>query len=110
MYPLYLVQIAGRFGWTLQEADLHLRRYIPFGLSMHYESKACPDRLVHWQDLLAVTAYLDGQAPILQGQVSTAHLVAAAELLKESPEQVRDRLRPYSQLIGFTLDEEPIVV
>jgi hypothetical protein len=107
---LYLVQIAGRFGWTLREADFHLRRYVPFGLSIHYESSACPDRLVHWQDLLGLTAYLDGQAPILQGQVSTAHLVAASALFNESPEQVRDRLRPYAELIGFTLDEEPIVV
>ncbi|MFI6159166.1 caspase family protein [Micromonospora haikouensis] len=107
---LYLVQIAGRFGWTVREADIRIRRYGPFGVTLHYDGTACPDRLVHWQDLLAITVHLDGQAPTLQGQVTATHLAEAAAILEETPEDVRDRLRPYGPLIGFTLNEESVVV
>lgn len=107
---LYLVQIAGRFGWTVREADIRIRRYGPFGVTLHYDGTACPNRLVHWQDLLAITVYLDGQAPTLQGQVTATNLAEAAAILEETPEDVRGRLRPYGSLIGFTLNEEAVVV
>ncbi len=106
---LYLVQVAGRFGWSVREADIRIRRYEFLGLTLSYDCAACPDRLVHWQDLLAVTVHLDGQQPVLRGPVSAAHFTAAAALLGETPRQVVERLLPYSALIGFTIDEECIV-
>ncbi|MGW0058615.1 HD domain-containing protein [Streptosporangium sandarakinum] len=107
--PLFLVQTAGRYGWTVTEAHRRFARLAPLGLTLEYPADACPDEIVHWQDLLAVTRYLDGQEPALQGAVGEAHIAEAAADLEEPAERVRERLRRYAPLFGFHLDEESAV-
>ncbi|MFG1754072.1 HD domain-containing protein [Streptosporangium sandarakinum] len=107
--PLFLVQTAGRYGWTVTEAHRRFARLAPLGLTLEYPADACPDEIVHWQDLLAVTRYLDGQEPALQGAVGEAHIAEAAADLEEPAERVRERLHRYAPLFGFHLDEESAV-
>ncbi|MDW5322522.1 caspase family protein [Plantactinospora sp. KLBMP9567] len=102
---LELIQVAGRFGWTVAYAHQRLARFVPLGVTLDYPVDACPDDLVHWQDLLVVTRYLDGQAPALCGTVGPAHVAAAADEVGESTGQVRARLRRYAALLGFQVDE-----
>ncbi|SEM64265.1 caspase family protein [Nonomuraea pusilla] len=103
---LDLVRIAGRYGWPVSKADERLRRLEPLGLTLEYPAGACPDVLVQWQDLLALTVHLDGHAPAIGVTVTRLHLAQAAEQLEESPAQIRDRLRPYTALFRIALPEE----
>ncbi|TDD50023.1 hypothetical protein E1286_12870 [Nonomuraea terrae] len=107
--PLSLVQVAGRNGWTVAGTHRRLLRFTPLGVTLDYPHDACPDTIVHWQDLLALTVHLDGHAPAIAGAVTPAHLVRAAEELDETPERVRERLLRYAQLFGLTVPEEIIV-
>src|SRR5207248_830206 len=102
--PLWLVQVAGRFGWTVAEARRRMARLEPLGLIVTCSAEHCPDEIVCWQDLLALTVYLDGQEPALSGPVGADHLAAAAADLDETIEVVRARLDRYTDLFGFTLD------
>ena len=103
---LWLVQTAGKFGWTLEHAHLRMARLVPLGLVLEYPTEACPAEIVYWQDLLVITEFLDGQAPVVEGTVSAAHVAKAAAEVGETPERVRERLRKYAPLFGFTVAEE----
>jgi hypothetical protein len=87
-----------------------MARLVPLGLTLDYPVDAVPDGIVHWQDLLVITRYLDGQEPTLSGRVGPAHVAAAAEEIGEPGDRVRERLRRFAPLIGYQLDEEPQVV
>jgi hypothetical protein len=104
--PLRLMQVAGRFGWTLRQAHDRMARLQPLGLRLHYQAGVCPDEIVSWQDLLLVTQHLDGQEPVVAGQVAQSHLESGAEEVNESVDEVRTRLRRYAPLFGFSLNEE----
>jgi hypothetical protein len=102
--PLWLVQVAGRLGWTVAEARRRMARLEPLGLVVTCPPAHCPDEIVYWQDLLALTVHLDGEEPALSGPVGADHLAAAAADLEESVEAVRARLTRYTALFGFTLE------
>lgn len=104
--PLFLVQVAGRYGWTVAATHRRMSRLVPLGLTLKYPADACPDDIVHWQDLLVVTRFLDGQEPAVQGMVSETHIAEAAAEFDEPSERVRERLRRYGPLFGFHLNEE----
>ncbi|BCY08267.1 caspase family protein [Actinoplanes sp. L3-i22] len=104
--PLYLVQTAGRFGWTLAEARLRFARFEPLGLKIPISAELCDDLIVCWQDLLVLTTFLDGQEPALSGPVSGQHLRDAAEEIEETVGQVRARLERFADLFGFSLEPE----
>ncbi|MEU9869427.1 caspase family protein [Actinomadura sp. NPDC048021] len=101
---LHLVKTAGRFGWTLAYTDQRFRRIEPLGLELDYPADACPDGLVHWQDLLVLTTFLDGQDPVVSGVIGRDHIAAAARDVEESEEQVAARLRKYRPLFGYTVE------
>ncbi|GGT38400.1 caspase family protein [Nonomuraea spiralis] len=105
---LDLVRIAGRYGWHVSAADERLHRLVPLGLTLDYPPGVCPDALVHWQDLLALTVHLDGHAPAIGPTVTAHHLAQAAEQLDEPQTQVRERLLPYAALFGLTFPEEEL--
>jgi hypothetical protein len=100
---LCLVQIAGRFGWTPAQAYDRVSRFEPFGLVVDLSRDICDDSPVHWQDLLVLTVYLDGQEPALYGEVSSDHLLRAAKEIDETIGEVRKRLARFAPLFGFTL-------
>ncbi|MEV4491360.1 caspase family protein [Micromonospora coxensis] len=108
--PFWLVHVAGRFGWTLAEAYRRMARLRPLGLVFGCRAEDCPEEIVHWQDLLAVTVHLDGQEPVVTGAVGAEHLTAAAGELAESVDVVRARLDRYAGLLGFTVVERAVVV
>lgn len=99
--PLRLMQIAGKFGWTIAEAHSRFAALAPLGLRLEYSPEACIDELVSWQDLLVVTENVDGQAPVLSGAVEARHLATCAAEIDESVDQVSSRLRRYEPLFGF---------
>jgi caspase domain-containing protein len=101
--PLWLVQSAGRFGWTVAQTYRRLAEFVPLGLTIEGAQTACPDRIVTWQDLLVLTEFLDGHEPALSGDVGEAHIAAAANDIGETREQVVARLAPYAALVGFRL-------
>ncbi|MGI5422175.1 HD domain-containing protein [Actinomadura luteofluorescens] len=103
---LHLVKTAGRFGWTLAYAHERFARIEPLGLVLDYPKDACVDELVHWQDLLVITDFLDGQPPVVSGVVGPDHIAAAAGDVEESEEQVVGRLRKYQPLFGYRLEGE----
>ncbi|WP_422769062.1 HD domain-containing protein [Plantactinospora sp. WMMC1484] len=105
--PLVLVQTAGRFGWTVAATRTRMARFEPLGLKVLCPAEACPDEIVHWQDLLVLSVHLDGQEPVVQGRVDAAHLEAAAEEVNASVEHVRQRLSRYAELFGFDLEPVP---
>ncbi|MEU5567698.1 wHTH domain-containing protein [Micromonospora musae] len=108
--PFWIVQVAGRFGWTLAEAYRRMARLRPLGLVLNCRAEDCPEEIVHWQDLLVVTEHLDGQEPVLSGVVGAEHLNTAAADLAEPVEVVCARLRRYAGLLGFTVQERPACV
>ncbi|GAA0951699.1 HD domain-containing protein [Actinocorallia libanotica] len=98
--PLDLVRIAGRLGWTPAEVNGRLQRLAPLGLTLDYPAGAVPDEIVRWQDLLALTTYLDGQAPAVEA-VDAGHLRKAAERTESSVGWLLERLRVYAPLFSF---------
>ncbi|MDG4787561.1 caspase family protein [Micromonospora sp. WMMD1102] len=102
--PLILVQTAGRFGWTVADTRARMARFEPLGLTVPCPAEACPDEIVHWQDLLMLSIHLDGQEPVIQGHVDAAHLDAAAEEVGATVDHVRQRLTRYAELFGFDLE------
>ncbi len=102
-----LVRAAGRFGWTVAGTHRRLLPLVPLGLTLDHPHDACPDTIVRWQDLLALTVDLDGHAPAVAGAVTAEHLAHAAEQLDEPPERVGDRLRPYARLFTLTPPARP---
>ncbi|MFI5841282.1 caspase family protein [Catenuloplanes sp. NPDC051500] len=100
-----VIRSAARFGWTPQHTDARLRRLEPLRLTLDYDVEHCPDGLVCWQDLLALTVHCDGRAPAVTGNVGSQHLSMVAAAIGEDHEQVRERLRPYAAFLGFVLDE-----
>jgi hypothetical protein len=117
---LALIRIAGRFGWTLAHAHWRLARLVPVGVTLAYPANAAlPEELVYWHDLLVLTAYFDGQAPVISGTIDWAYLEnAAVEIfdcatgeIKEKAVFLRNRLRIYAELFELDLpEEEPDVV
>ncbi|WP_170321609.1 HD domain-containing protein [Acrocarpospora pleiomorpha] len=103
---LRLVQLAGRLGLTLAETHRRLARMVSLGLRLDYPILDVPDEIVYWQDLLLLTAYRDGQAPSLGGEVSTGHLATVAEETGESIEWLTARLRLYVTLFTLRLPTE----
>jgi hypothetical protein len=114
VWPLHLVQTAGRFGWTLAEAHRRFARLVPIGLELDYPHDDIPDEIVYWYDLLALTTHFDGQPPEISGKIDWAYLERAAEEIFDcAPAEVpakavflRDRLRIYAPLFDFELPEE----
>ena len=109
---LTLVRIAGRLGWTLDEAHRRLAQLVPIGLVLKYRADIdVPDGIVYWYDLLALTTYFDGQAPVISGRIDQAYLEKAAEeifdcRLEEIPAKaslLRQRLAIYAPLFDFEL-------
>ncbi|ROO88542.1 caspase domain-containing protein [Actinocorallia herbida] len=103
---LRLVKTAGRYGWTLREAHDRFARFQPLGLTLSYPEDAVPDGIVYWQDLLAITDWLDGQPPVVSGVVGADHVARAAKDLEEDEETVRGRLRKYQGLFGYRMEGE----
>ncbi|GAA2376488.1 hypothetical protein [Dactylosporangium salmoneum] len=92
--PLWRIEVAGRFGWTVPETRTRMARFEPLGLDVPCQAEHCPDSIVDCRDLLMLTTHLDGQAPVLVGQVAPEHLHAAAD---ESGESVADVLEAWSK-------------
>jgi hypothetical protein len=112
---LSLVQTAGRFGWTLAEAHQRFARLAPLGLELGYPiGIEFADEIVRWQDLLVLTTYFDGQAPVVAGQVTWEYLAKAAEEIFDCPPEkaaahtawLRDRLKIYASLFELQLPED----
>jgi hypothetical protein len=103
--PLWLVQVAGRFGWTVAEARRRMARLEPLGLVVNCRPQDCPDEIVCWQDLLALSVHLDGQEPTLSGSVEVSQLAAAADEIGETIPMVSSRLRKYANLFGFSVEQ-----
>jgi hypothetical protein len=117
---LHLIQTAARLGWTPAEAHQRFGRLVPIGLEFAYPQVELPDEVVYWYDLQALTAYFDGQAPVISGPIDQVYLEhAAAEIFHDVPPEelpakaalLRDRLRIYAPLFTFeleTLKEDPV--
>ncbi|WP_081975974.1 caspase family protein [Amycolatopsis sp. MJM2582] len=101
--PLWLVQTAGRLGWTLAEAHKRFAAFESIGVSWTYDPAACFAEIVSWQDLLILTEHLDGQEPGISGVVTDEHVTASAREIDETEEMVRDRLHRYAPLFGYEL-------
>ncbi|WP_409463652.1 caspase family protein [Amycolatopsis sp. GA6-003] len=104
--PLWLVQTAGRLGWTLAAAHSRFAALEPIGLSWTYDPAACLPDIVSWQDLLLLTVHLDGQEPSISGTVTDAHIAAGAREIDETSTAVRERLRRYAPLFEYELSPE----
>lgn len=113
---LRYVQIAGRFGWTLAEAQARLTKLAVIGVTLDYPQVDLPEEIVYWYDLQALTTYFDGQEPVISGTINQAYLERAAEEIfdvgpGEVPEKaalLRERLQIYQPLFGYVLDAEPV--
>ncbi|MET9259501.1 hypothetical protein [Amycolatopsis sp. NPDC004079] len=101
--PLWLVQTAGRLGWTLTEAHARFAALEPIGLTWTYDPAACLQDIASWQDLLILTEYLDGQEPAISGTITEEHIAASAREIDETAAAVRERLRRYAPLFGYEL-------
>jgi hypothetical protein len=110
---LRLVQIAGRFGWTLAQAHQRIARLTALGLSLEYPDAEYPNEIVRWHDLLLLTKYFDGQPPAISGRMDQAYLnKAAKEIFDAAPGEIahraaelRDRLKIYAVLFKLKIPE-----
>jgi hypothetical protein len=96
--PLALIQIAGKYGWTLGETHSRLTPLEVIGLKLEYTLEVSLDEIVTWQDLLILTENLDGQTPALLGKVSPEHIASSAIEIGEPHTHVIDRLLRFSLL------------
>lgn len=112
---LRLVQVAGRYGWTLAEAHQRFARLVPIGLRLDYPQLDLPDEIVRWEDLLVLTTYFDGQPPVITGTIDQAYLEhAAEEIFDATPAEIpakadwlRQRLTIYAPLFSLELQSRP---
>ena len=112
VWPLHLVQTAGRFGWTLAEAYQRFSRLVPIGLGLHYPQAEIPDEIVCWYDLQALTTHFDGEEPVISGRIDWSYLERAAEeIFDAKPDEIparagflRKRLAIYAPLFQLQLD------
>lgn len=110
---LRYIQIAGRFGWTLAEAQTHFAKLAIIGITLDYPKTDFPEEIVYWYDLQALTTHFDGQAPVISGRIDQTYLErAAVEIFDVKPAEVsekaallRKRLQIYQPLFGFELDD-----
>jgi Caspase domain len=110
---LRFVQSAGRFGWTLAQAQAHFAPLATIGVILDYPQADFPEEIVYWYDLQVLTTHFDGQAPVIAGKIDQAYLERAAveifdvELaaVPEKAARLRERLRIYQPLFGFQLDD-----
>ncbi len=82
---IWRTAIAGN-GDTLREAEWH---YITWS----------------FKDRIAMSASRDGNGPWLNGTVSVAHILAAAQQLEESSEATYSRIKKYESLCGLELPQ-----
>ena len=112
VWPLHLVQTAGRFGWTLAEAHERFARLAPIGLRLDYPQGEVPDEIVYWYDLQALTTHFDGGEPVISGRMGRSYLKRAAEqIFDAAPDEIpakasflRERLAIYARLFELDLD------
>lgn len=102
--PLDLVGIAGRLGESVRHTWEHrLTPYIPLEETPPRIPEDVPDAVPHWQDLVILSARLDGNLPALTGSVSRERLLLSARAVGETLERVRERLELYAGLFGLDL-------
>lgn len=104
LVPLDLVSIAGRLGESVRHTWEHrLTPYLPLEETPSSIPEDVPDAVPHWQDLVILSAHLDGRLPALTGTVSRERLLRSARAVGETPERVRERLESYAGLFGLDL-------
>jgi hypothetical protein len=107
---LRLTQIAGRLGLTIADANSRLIKLVPLGLKLNYSVNDCPEEVVHWQDPLLLTIFLDGQHPSISGEVSLDHLQKVANETGDSVDWLVSRVRLYAPLFSLIPPREYTIV
>ncbi|MEY9993123.1 hypothetical protein ABIE67_005155 [Streptomyces sp. V4I8] len=111
LVPLDLLSIAGRLGESVRHTwERRLTPYLPLEETPPSIPEDIPDAVPHWQDLVILSAHLDGRLPALTGPVSRERLLRSAQAAGETPGRVRERLESYAGLFGLDLapaDEHP---
>jgi hypothetical protein len=118
VWPLHLVQTAGRFGWTLSQTHQRFAQLTPIGLRLDYPQVELPDEIVYWHDILALTTHFDGQEPVISGRIEWSYLEHAAEQIFDvRPDEIpakaaflRDRLTLYARLFELELPDDATIV
>ncbi len=104
---MWLVRVAGRFGWTVREAFDRLNRFRSLGVNLEPSRDQCPDAIVHWADVIVLSEYLDGADPGLRGPVSAVRIGLAAEAVREPPADTRARLLRYAEMFRLQPEDLP---
>ncbi|HEX8065263.1 MAG TPA: caspase family protein [Thermoleophilaceae bacterium] len=102
---LHVLNVSIREQWAIGDAVDRLALFAPLGLDLPpSEAGEWSDRIPDWQDLIVLSAELDGKEDLQAGPVSKRHLERAADAIQESAAAVAERLRAYTGLLGYRAD------
>jgi hypothetical protein len=99
--PLDLVSLAGQFAEPVSRMRERFEPYL--GLLANESLPVTPDVVPVWQDLIVLSARLDGLLPSLEGEVTPEQIAFAADGVEESEQFVRERLGLYADMFGLEL-------
>ncbi|WP_375766414.1 hypothetical protein NR798_32625 [Archangium gephyra] len=101
----HVLAAAEQFGRSVEEVASRLRVLSPvLGLELEPGVEVLAQVGHEWGDLQLVSQEPEGRAPWLSGQVPARHVLAAAERLKRSVEEVASRLRILAPILGLELE------
>nr|MDJ0596748.1 hypothetical protein [Pleurocapsa sp. MO_226.B13] len=105
--PLHLLRASGVLKRPVSEIVERLQLFVPFGLELPelnwqelFELRATAD------DFLMLSKHLNGDTPLLQGDVSPLHIARAADLRNEPVSATFERLKQFAPILKLNLPEE----
>ena len=94
-----LILAAKRLNESIAKTLKRLQKFIPLGLEVpEIDSESLDNFTVTEEDLIALSPSLDGKSALDKDQVSPAHIVLAANKLKDSIAQTFQRLQRFVPL------------
>jgi hypothetical protein len=104
---LHLQRASAKLKRPLCDVVQRFQQFVPFGLELPaLDWKALLDLGVTDDDFLMLSKYLDGDIPLLEGNVSQLHIARAADLRNESVTETYARFKQFAPVFNLNLPEE----
>jgi hypothetical protein len=102
--PVHLLRASAKLKRPMGELVQRIRQFVPLGFELPDLEWQMPDQLqVTDDDVLMLSKHLDGELPMLQGDVPPLHLARAADLRNEPLTTTFARMKEFSSILGLNL-------
>jgi hypothetical protein len=106
--PTHIIMAALTLKEPVAETIKRLKRFAPLGMEVpeiDADLESLQEFIADEKNLIALSEYLNGQSPLLEGNVHPARVVIAACELNESVPVTLERMRRFAPLFGISLPE-----